>query len=67
MRIVGQKNRPEFELDPVEAYRRARALDQLLRHANTSIRRGVFRGTHEYFNRLDALRQVRVARLLNAA
>ena len=67
MRIVGEQNRSEIELDPVEAYRRGRALDAMLRSVAPPIARGVMRGTHEYFNRLDAERQTQVARALNAA
>lgn len=67
MRIVGSKQRSEIELDPVKAYVRARSLDAMLRGATPPIERGVTRGTHEYFNRLDAARQIRAARALNAA
>jgi hypothetical protein len=56
MRIVGGQARSEIELDPVKAYRRARALDAMLRAALPPVRRGVTRGTHEHFNRLDAAR-----------
>ena len=67
MRIVGTQQRCEIELDPVTAYQRARSLDAILRSATPPIVRGVTRGTHEYFNRLDAERQTRAARALNAA
>ena len=67
MRIVGEQNRSEVELDPVEAYRRGRALDSMLRRAAPPVARGVMRGTHDYFNRLDAERQTQTARALNAA
>ena len=67
MRIVGRQNRPEIELDPVKAYRRARALDAMLRAALPPVPRGVTRGTHEYFNRADAARQIAAARKLNGA
>lgn len=67
MRIVGKQNRSEIELDPVKAYRRGLALDALLRQTAPPLVRGVTRGTHEYFNRLDAERQTRAARALNAA
>ena len=67
MRIVGSKNRCEIELDPVKAYKRARSLDAILRSVAPPIVRGVTRGTHVYFNRLDAERQTRAARALNAA
>ena len=64
MRIVGLQNRSEIELDPHQAYRRGRALDAVLRHAAPPIPRGVTRGSHEYFNRLDAERQKQAARAL---
>jgi hypothetical protein len=67
MRVVGRKDRSEIELDPVEAYRRGRALDAMLHAALPPVRRGVTRGTHEHFNRLDAARQVEAARRLNGA
>ena len=67
MRIVGEKNRSEIELDPVEAYRRGRAIDTLLRGAALPVVRGVTRGTHEYFNLLDTERETQIARALNAA
>ncbi len=66
MRIVGTQQRSEIELDPVKAYQRARSLDAILRSVTPPIARGVTRGTHEYFNRLDAERQIQVARVLNA-
>jgi hypothetical protein len=67
MRIIGNQDRTEIELDPVKAYWRGRDLDKLLRSTAPPIPRGVLRGTHEYFNRLDAERQARTARALNAA
>lgn len=67
MRVVGSQNRSEIELDPVKAYRRARALDAMLPAALPCVPRGVTRGTHEHFNRLDAARQIEAARKLNAA
>ena len=66
MRIVGNQNRSEIEHDPVKAYRRGLTLDVMLRGAAPPIPRGVTRGTHEYFNRLDAARQASAARALNA-
>ena len=66
MRIVGKQDRSEIELDPVQAYRRGRALDAMLRGAAPPVMRGVMRGTHEYFNRLDAERQTQTARALTA-
>lgn len=67
MRIVGEQDRSEIELDPVKAYRRGRELDAMLRGAVPPVVHGVTRGTHEYFNSLDAERQVQIARALNAA
>ena len=66
MRIVGEQDRSEIELDPVKAYRRGRALDAMLRSAAPPIAHGVMRGAHEHFNRLDAERQTQAARALNA-
>ena len=67
MRIVGKQDRTEIELDPSEAHRRGRVLDRML-HATAPPRpRGVMRGSHERFNRLDDERQVLIARKLNAA
>jgi hypothetical protein len=65
-RTVGAQNRSDIELDPVEAYRRGRTLDRMLRSAVPPRPRGVTRGTHEYFNRVDTERQVQIARRLNA-
>jgi hypothetical protein len=67
MRIVGEQDRSEIELDPVKAYRRGRALDGMLLAALPPVPRGVTRGTHEHFNRVDAARQVAAARKLNSA
>jgi hypothetical protein len=67
MRIVGRQDRSEIELDPVKAYRRARALDAMLRAALLPVPRGVTRGTHEHFNHVDAARQAAAARKLNRA
>ena len=67
MRVVGTQNRTEIELDPARALQRGRVLDAMLRGAAEPAARGVTRGTHEHFNRLDAERQARAARKLNAA
>ena len=66
MRIVGSQNRSEIELDPVKAYRRGRELDALLPRTGPPVVRGVTRGSHAYFNRIDAERQRQIARALNA-
>lgn len=67
MRVVGSQDRSEIVLDPVKAFQRSRALDAMLRAALPRVPRGVTRGTHEYFNQLDAARQVEAARKLNGA
>ena len=67
MRIVGNQNRSEIELDPVKAYRRGLILDAMMRGTLSPYPRGVTRGTHEYFNRIDAARQLQAARVLNSS
>jgi hypothetical protein len=67
MRIVSTRNRSEIELDPLTAYRRGLALDSMLRGACAPIARGVTRGSHAYFNRIDEQRRSRAARILNPA
>jgi hypothetical protein len=66
MRVIGpHRKRTEIELDPVEAYRRGRALDTALRSALPPIARGVYRGTFAVFNRMDETRMLETARKLN--
>jgi len=68
MRVVGpNRDRTEFELDPVRAYRRGRALDAMLRAAMPAPRRGVFRGSFAKFAREDEARMREAARKLNEA
>jgi hypothetical protein len=67
MRIVGNRHRTEIELDPQQAYRRGRELDAMLRRAVPPVERGVTRGSQADFERLDAQRQVQIARVLNSA
>lgn len=43
MRIVGKQDRSEIELDPVKAWQRGRALDDMLRAALPPVPRGVTR------------------------
>jgi len=66
MRIVGTKDRSEIELDPVKAYRRGLILDAMLSTAAPQRVRGITRGTHTYFNHLDAERQTHAARTLTS-
>jgi hypothetical protein len=67
MRIIGpHRRRTEIVLDPVEAYRRGRVLDTMLRSALPPIRRGIYRGTFAVFNRMDEARMLQVTRKLNS-
>ena len=62
MRIVGDKNRDEFVLDPVEALRRGAKLDEQMKMLLPKHPRGVWRGTHAFFNRMDDERAAAMAR-----
>ena len=65
-RIVGTQNRSEFILDPVQAWHRGRALDQMLGGARLPVQHGVRRATHRVFNEIDDVRQLEQARLINS-
>ena len=68
MRVIGpRRDSTEIELDPVQAYRRGRALDAMLRSALPAPRRGVFRGSFTDFAREDEARMRGAARKLNEA
>jgi hypothetical protein len=68
MRVVGpNRDHTEFELDPVKAFRRARALDAMLRAGMPAIKRGVFRGSFAEFARQDEARMRDAAGKLNEA
>lgn len=64
-RLVGTQNRSEFILDPVEAWHKGRALDQMLASARLPAPQGVLRAPHRVFNQIDDARQLAQARLLN--
>lgn len=64
-RTVGQQQRTEFILDPVEAWHRGRQLDRMLAATRLPVVRGVLRAPHSTFNRLDDQRQLEIARRLN--
>lgn len=64
-RIVGTQDRSEFIFDPVAAWHRGRLLDRMLARAQAPRPRGVLRGTHAAFDRLDEARSVEAARRLN--
>jgi len=68
MRAIGpNRDRTEIELDPVQAYRRGRVLDAMLRAALPAARRGVYRGSFADFAREDEARMREAARKLNEA
>lgn len=66
MRVVGNQERSDIEPDPIKAFHRGLALDAMMHGLLPPVERGVTRGTHAYFNRLDDARQTRAARALNA-
>ncbi len=65
MRVIGTQQRNEIELDPKLALERGRVLDSMLSAARPAVKRGVMRGTHAEFNRLDEARMLEVARRIN--
>lgn len=67
MRIVGKLIRSEFEPDPVEALRRGAEIDRKLKLMLPPHPRGVWRGTHAFFNRMDDERAVAMARKVSAS
>jgi hypothetical protein len=67
MRIVGKLNRNEFELNPVEALRRGAEIDRNLKLMLPPHPRGVWRGTHVFFNRMDDERSLAMAMRVVAA
>ena len=67
MRIVGDKNRDEFVLDPIEAMRRGATLDQQMKILLPPHSRGVWRGTHQFFNCMDDERSAAMAERVNQA
>jgi hypothetical protein len=64
-RIVGKLNRTEFILDPVDALRRGRVLDNMLASAQPRRTPGVTRATHRAMNAADDQRLLEAARRLN--
>lgn len=66
-RTVGTQARSEIILDPQEAWRRGRSLDQMLAAARIPYPQGVRRARHGDFNQIDDQRQVEQARRLNVS
>ena len=65
MKTIGNLPRDEIVIDPVEAMRRGRVLDRMLKSALPPVPRGVTRGTHAMFQALDEQRMIAVARKVN--
>ena len=65
MKIVGNANRHEIELNPQEAWRRARLMDAMFQSVYPPYSRGVTRATHAEFQRRDEARMLEIARRLN--
>jgi hypothetical protein len=63
MRIVGNQNRDEFELDPVAALKRGATIDAQMALMRVPHPRGVWRGTHAFFNAMDDKRAEEMARM----
>lgn len=65
MKIVGKRNRSEFELDPQVAWQRGKVLDAMLSDALVPHTRGVWRLTHRQMNKMDFERQLIQAATVN--
>ena len=65
MRVVGTDDRHEIELNPQQAWRRARLGDAMFVALRTPYPHGVTRATHAEFQRLDTARMVEIARRIN--
>ena len=65
MRVVGTNDRHEIELNPQQAWRRARLSDAMFVALRTPYPHGVTRATHAEFQRRDAARMVEIARRIN--
>lgn len=66
MKRVGNLDRSEIELNPQEAWRRARQLDAMFARLQPPYPRGVTRATHAEFQRRDDARMAQAARRVNA-
>ena len=64
-RIVGDRNRSEFILDPAQALRQGNLVDAMLASARLPRQQGVLRATHRIMNGIDDQREIETARRLN--
>jgi hypothetical protein len=67
MRVVGNQNRDEFELNPVEALKRGAKIDAQMALIRVPHPRGVWRGTHAFFNAMDDKRSAEMGRRVKNA
>ena len=65
MKTIGNFPRDEIVIDPTEALRRGRVLDQMLKNTRPRVPHGVTRGTHAMFQAMDEQRMIAIARALN--
>ena len=65
MKIVGTADRHEIELNPQEAWRRARLIDTMFYASPIPHPRGITRATHAEFQRRDTARMIEMARRIN--
>jgi hypothetical protein len=65
VRIIGKQDRDEFELDPLEAHRRGRKLDKMLKRPSSARPGTVIRAPHRHLNELDDRRALEAAARLN--
>ena len=65
MKVIGTATRNEIELNPQEAWRRARLGDAMFFALRAPYLRGITRATHAEFQRRDTARMVEIARRIN--
>lgn len=65
MKIVGSADRHEIELNPQEAWRRARLIDAMFFALRIPYPSGIARATHAEFQRRDTARMIELARRIN--
>jgi hypothetical protein len=65
MKIVGTADRSEIEMNPQEAWRRARIMDAMFFASRATYPKGVTRASHAEFQRRDTARMLEIARRIN--
>lgn len=64
-RLVGTRDRSDYEPDPQRAFHRGAQLDRQLASTRMPWPHGVIRATHQVLNELDDRRALETARRLN--